>query len=124
LFAVEGIGAAIQGPVHRPLALLARALGEHALAEHHVARAVEAARGIGATGIVDQIQAEWSRPERAMSGDDQTVNENVFRRDGEYWTARCGRREVRLRDSKGMRDLASLLARPRVHVGLRAVAAG
>lgn len=37
---------------------------------------------------------------------------NVFRRDGEYWTVAFEGRVSTLRDSKGMRDLARLLAEP------------
>ena len=38
--------------------------------------------------------------------------EQVFRRDGEYWTVAFEGRVVTLRDTKGMRDLAALLAQP------------
>lgn len=43
---------------------------------------------------------------------------NVFRRDGEYWTVGYRGLLVTLRDTKGVRDLARLLAEPRreVHV--------
>jgi pimeloyl-ACP methyl ester carboxylesterase len=41
---------------------------------------------------------------------------NVLRRDGEYWTAAYGGLVVTLRDSKGLRDLARLLAAPRQEV--------
>ncbi len=37
---------------------------------------------------------------------------NVLRRDGEYWTVAYGGLVVTLRDSKGLRDLARLLAAP------------
>jgi len=37
---------------------------------------------------------------------------NVLRRDGEYWTAAYGGLVVTLRDSKGLRDLARLMAAP------------
>jgi pimeloyl-ACP methyl ester carboxylesterase len=37
---------------------------------------------------------------------------NVFRRDGEYWTVAFDGQVSALRDSKGMRDLAKLLAEP------------
>jgi pimeloyl-ACP methyl ester carboxylesterase len=37
---------------------------------------------------------------------------NVFRRDGEYWTVGHGGFVVTLRDTKGLRDLARLLAEP------------
>jgi hypothetical protein len=36
----------------------------------------------------------------------------VFRRDGEVWTLAYAGRAVRVRDAKGLRDLAALLARP------------
>ena len=38
--------------------------------------------------------------------------DHVFRRDGEVWTIGYGGRQVRLRDSKGLRDLHALLTRP------------
>ncbi|MEP7738319.1 alpha/beta fold hydrolase [Nocardioides sp. 31GB23] len=38
--------------------------------------------------------------------------ERVFRKDGEYWTLAFEGRTVRLRDSKGMADLMTLLAAP------------
>ena len=37
---------------------------------------------------------------------------NVFRREGEYWTVRFDGSIVRLRDTKGLRQLARLLAHP------------
>ena len=41
------------------------------------------------------------------------VSGNVFRREGEYWTVRYGGSVVRLKDAKGLRYLARLLAVPR-----------
>jgi len=43
---------------------------------------------------------------------DRPADDATFRRDGEVWTITWHGREVRLRDSKGLRDLAVLLARP------------
>ena len=40
----------------------------------------------------------------------------VFRREGEYWTVEHGRAALRLRDSKGLGYLATLLANPDVEV--------
>jgi len=37
---------------------------------------------------------------------------NAFRRDGEYWTIAYGGAVVRMKDSKGLRDVAVLLAHP------------
>ena len=36
----------------------------------------------------------------------------MFRLDGEVWTLRYAGRTVRMRDSKGLRDLAVLVTRP------------
>jgi hypothetical protein len=41
-----------------------------------------------------------------------TVSRNLFRREGEYWTVVFDRVVVRLRDAKGLRHLARLLADP------------
>ncbi|MGH7855697.1 MAG: hypothetical protein ACREQY_00070, partial [Candidatus Binatia bacterium] len=38
--------------------------------------------------------------------------ENVFRKEGEYWTLAYRGKVVRLRDAKGLRDIALLLANP------------
>src|SRR4051812_4812783 len=42
--------------------------------------------------------------------------EAEFAREGEYWTIRVRDRELRVRDSKGMRYLAELLAHPQREV--------
>ncbi|PJJ58222.1 pimeloyl-ACP methyl ester carboxylesterase [Mumia flava] len=50
----------------------------------------------------------------AVPGEEEAgrTPEQVFRRDGEYWTVAFEGRVVTLRDSKGMHDLATLLAEP------------
>jgi hypothetical protein len=105
LFVVEGICAAVRGPVHRHLALLADALGDRTAAAGHRAEALLQARAIGAAGLAARVEREAGDPPPA-GGD------HVFRRDGEVWTIGYGGREVRLRDSKGLRDLHALLTRP------------
>ncbi|WP_433298197.1 ATP-binding protein [Pseudonocardia sp. CA-142604] len=141
LFVVEGIGAALRGPVHRHLGILAAAGGETATAAGHFDRALEQAWGIGATLLVARTLRDaglaLSDPARlaeardlyralgvtrradelgsATEGggaDGLGASDNLFRREGEFWTLRYQRREVRLRDSKGLRDLAVLLAAP------------
>jgi hypothetical protein len=44
--------------------------------------------------------------------------ENLFHREGEYWTLGYEGRVVRVRDAKGLRDIAVLLASPgrEIHV--------
>jgi hypothetical protein len=52
--------------------------------------------------------AQAGRPTAAAAG----VARNLFRREGEYWTVAYDGEVVRLRDSKGLRHLARLLAQP------------
>ncbi|GCE02391.1 AAA family ATPase [Embleya hyalina] len=106
LFVVEGIGAAVRGPVHRHLGLLATALGDHTAAERHFAAALAAARGIGAARLAARIAREAGAAPATANGP------NVFRRSDRLWRLGYADREVTLPDSKGMRDLAVLLARP------------
>jgi len=105
LVVVEGICAAIRGPVHYHLALLAGALGEHEAAARHRAAAVADARVLGALALAARIEGE-AAPVPVPRAD------HAFRRDGEVWTLAYRGREIRLRDSKGLRDLHALLARP------------
>jgi hypothetical protein len=113
LFAVEGIGAAVRGPVHRHLALLADAFGDRETAAAHRAAALARARALGATALTARIEREGgSGPPPASDRPPADPADHVFRRDGEVWTLRFGGREVRLRDSKGLRDLHVLLTRP------------
>ncbi|MEU4169142.1 AAA family ATPase [Streptomyces sp. NPDC026665] len=58
LFAVEGIGAAIRGPVDRHLALLARSLGDDRTARRHRERALRAAEEAGAVALAERIAQE------------------------------------------------------------------
>ncbi|HEY2691509.1 MAG TPA: AAA family ATPase [Streptosporangiaceae bacterium] len=115
LFAVEGICAAVRGPIARHLGLLAAALGDRAAANAHFAAAAEAARAIGATQVATRIAAEAGAAPDPAAGPQEPGDPApgaVFRRDGDVWTLGYQGREVRLRDSKGLRDLAVLLARP------------
>src|SRR5204863_315577 len=71
LFVVEGICAAVRGPVHRHLALLADALGDREAAAAHRAEAVARARALGAAALVARIQREGAGsagPGRTPSG--------------------------------------------------------
>jgi AAA ATPase-like protein len=104
LIVVEGICAAIRGPVDHHLALLADALGEHEAAARHRAAAVAGARAVGALALAARIEGE-AAPVPVPRAD------HAFRRDGEMWTLAYRGREIRMRDSKGLRDLHALLAR-------------
>ncbi|GAA2835769.1 AAA family ATPase [Kitasatospora sp. CM 4170] len=124
LLVVEGIGAAVRGPVHRHLGLLAGVLGRSAVAREHFTAALATARALGAPRLAERIAREADalaplgpRPSAAAGeGEGEpgapAPDGQVFRRQGEFWQLRYAGEEVRLADSKGLRDLAALLARP------------
>ena len=102
--------------MHRHLALLADVLGDREAAAAHRAEAVTQARALGAAALMARIERE-ARPwpaagDRPAQGAGDGGPGHVFRRDGEVWTIGYGGRQVRLRDSKGLRDLHALLTRP------------
>ncbi|HMH35455.1 MAG TPA: AAA family ATPase, partial [Streptosporangiaceae bacterium] len=110
LIVVEGICAAIRGPVHYHLALLADALGEDEAAARHRAEAVAGARVVGALALAARIEQDGAGVPNLSVPDH--APDHAFRRDGEVWTLAYRGREIRVRDSKGLRDLHALLARP------------
>ena len=137
LLVVEGIGAVLRGPVERPLGLLAAAGGQPAAARGHFERAIGRCRELGATMLLARAlydggqtlndpgwQAEAAElyrrigcgpplPSAAAPPPHPATSEpNVFRRDQDVWSVRYAGQEIRLRDSKGLRDLARLLSRP------------
>jgi hypothetical protein len=140
LFGVEGIGAAWSGSVERPLGLLAAVLGRRRDAEAHFDAAVAANRTAGsplytARTLRDAGLALGDRARLAAAlhayrelGIEGRVGElqgrlgefhpspNVFRREGEVWTLAFAGKSVRLKDAKGLHDLAVLLARPGLEI--------
>ncbi|AEA26080.1 LuxR family transcriptional regulator [Pseudonocardia dioxanivorans CB1190] len=134
LFAIEGLLAGTWGCVAGHLGRIAALLGDDTAARRHLAVAAEldtaagAALGERSRRWAGPAQAGTARggPARAVPASDGRASdgrasdgtaavesgEAVFRRAGEIWTVGWAGREVRLRDSKGMRDLAVLLARP------------
>ncbi|HET7487044.1 MAG TPA: AAA family ATPase [Acidimicrobiales bacterium] len=137
-FGVEGIGAVCWGSVERVLGLLAATLGLRAEAEAHFGAALAANRRLGADLVVALtlrdaalalgdagLRAEAAGAFRRL-GLDQMVarlegaggagGANVFRLEGETWTATFAGATVHLKDAKGLHDLARLLARPGAEV--------
>ncbi|MFJ3789418.1 ATP-binding protein [Kitasatospora sp. NPDC090091] len=122
LLVVEGIGAAVRGPVHRHLGLLAGVLGRSAVAREHFTAALATARALGAPRLAERIAHEaaalaplgpWPPAPAGEAGPEAAAPDGqVFRRQGELWQLRYAGEEVRLADSKGLRDLAALLSRP------------
>jgi len=122
LFAIEGIGAATWGCVHGYLGRLAVVLGRTVDAEVHLAAAVRLDSAAGAA--LAQQTRQWladlrdeaaipasvlPAPTPAQAG---PVIDGAFRWEGEVWRIEFAGRAARLRDSKGIRDIAVLLAEP------------
>jgi tetratricopeptide (TPR) repeat protein len=59
-----------------------------------------------------ELQAARSILDRIEAAASATAETNVFRREGDYWSVAFEGRTVRVRDLKGMRYLAHLLAHP------------
>ncbi|MGW2720965.1 ATP-binding protein [Streptomyces sp. NPDC001492] len=116
LFAVEGIGAAVRGPVDRHLALLAAAMGDADRAREHRERALRAAAAAGAVALTERIAGETTGRQRDSGQQADTPSDTsgsaLFQREGPLWHLRYAGHAIRLPDSKGLNDIAVLLARP------------
>lgn len=85
------------------LAEALRAVGDIAGADRELAQALETARTLGMRRLVSEI-------ENATTSD--TANVWSLRRDGEDWFLEAGSEQARLRTSRGLDHLATLLANP------------
>jgi tetratricopeptide (TPR) repeat protein len=83
---------------------------EAALARMVLAEALRA--GGSEDHAVLELQAARTILERIEVATSATTETNVFRREGDYWSVVFEGRTVRVRDLKGMRYLAQLLAHP------------
>lgn len=101
-FAVEGIGAWCRGSVHEFLGLLARARGQPGAAADHFHAALVANRATRARVAADRVAGRLA----------VDATPSVFRPNGDGWELAWGGVTVRVRDRKGLRDLARLLAAP------------
>ena len=138
VFVVDGIGAACYGVVHGFLAPLADLAGDAAAAARHREAAVAANRRMGATVVASLIERhgvpwhppaqEAARPAAAAPVDAAPVDAGpvaaAMRFRGDAWELVYGGASATLRDSKGLRDLAVLLARPGREVAALDLAAG
>jgi tetratricopeptide (TPR) repeat protein len=94
----------------------------HAILEFRAAHATferigaasEAARATDAIGEMprDEIRAPTSQTRPTVADSAHRYAESVFRREGEYWSVVFEGQTVRLRDVRGIRYLARLLANP------------
>lgn len=130
-FAVVGAAVFSTGPVALQLGLLAAALGRPDDAAGHLADAAVRCDRLGARLHGDRARAELARVRAAASGAVRAGDDSPdgaappaggelspsdapaeFRREGDVWTLAFGGRRIRIRDAKGLRDLAVLLAVP------------
>ena len=115
LWLVDGIGGGILGVVAEPLGHLALALGEPDQGRAWLTEALAAYRAAGAVNLTSSI-------EHALAGESpspvdtasQPPNIEVaeLTREGRLWRVAFRGRSVVVPDSKGMHDLAVLVARP------------
>ncbi len=108
--AVDGIGAFLHGSVERPLGTLAAALGRPEDARAHFAAARAAHEAVAAARLVELTDADQRRALGPVTA--PAAGGAVFRHAGEVWSLEFAGRTTTVRDSKGMADLAVLLARP------------
>ncbi len=106
---VEGIGAACTGSVAWYLAMLASFLDHHADAKEYAVLARATHLRIGLVGDPPPLAEEAAAvvPARELS-----ASSAALVCEGATWAVTFAGRSRRLRDSKGLRDLAVLLARP------------
>ncbi|MFF0267649.1 ATP-binding protein [Kribbella sp. NPDC004536] len=104
-FAVVAAAVFTTGPVSLQLGLLADALDRPEDAAAHLEDAAARSDRLGARLFAARARSELARITDRDTG-------NVFRRDGDVWTLGYAGLTVQLRDAKGLRDLAVLLATP------------
>ena len=112
--AVVGTAIVFRGVVEHHLEVLAAALGRLEEARGHLERAVAAHERLGARPWALRSRSELERlaGHGPATAEEPGAGTGLFRRDGALWTLGYGGRTVRMRDAKGLRDLAALLAAP------------
>ena len=127
-FAVVAAAVFTTGPVTLQLGLLAAALERWDDAAAHLDDAARRCDFLGARLLAARARTELARVvaarDRPSRGNGDRDGGNVFRRDGDVWTVAFNGRTVPLRDAKGLRDLAVLLAAPGREVAVTDLAAG
>jgi hypothetical protein len=110
--AVEGIGAYCHGPVERQLGSLASLLGDQSASRQHFAAARAANQAMDAAFLSELTDRDerFASPLRARTS--RALTRGVFRRTGDHWTVGLDGVTATVVDSKGLRDIARLLARP------------
>jgi hypothetical protein len=119
---LDGTASVCLGPVASTLARLLGSVGRHEESDRMYERAIAICRRLGAPLLLARLEAERREgpPRFARDGAVDRVDlpgdpeppVNRFVREGSMWFVAYGGASARLRDSKGLRDLAVLLGRP------------
>jgi hypothetical protein len=123
-FAVVGAAVFTTGPVALQLGMLAAAMERWDDAAAHLQDAARRCDRLGAALFAARARTELARVRAALNDPSPDDGGNVFRRAGDSWTLTFAGRSVPLRDAKGLRDLAVLLAAPGRDVAATDLAAG
>jgi tetratricopeptide (TPR) repeat protein len=107
---VCGAAVAYAGAVDHYLGLLAASLGELSAAAAHLTAAAVQHHRLGATAWAQLSAQEQARLGQATPA---AAAANRFQRDGAVWHITYHGKTIRMPDAKGLRDIATLLARPR-----------
>jgi hypothetical protein len=107
---VCGATVAYAGAVDHYLGLLAASLAEPSAAAAHLTAAIAQHHQIGASSWAQLSALEQARLGEAAL---MAATANRFQRDGEVWHISYRGTTIRMPDAKGLRDIATLLARPR-----------
>jgi predicted ATPase len=107
---VCGAAVAYAGAVDHYLGLLAASLGEHGAAAVHLEAAVAQHYQIGASAWAQLSAMEQARLGRTVR---PAATLNRFQLDGALWHITYRGTTIRMPDSKGLRDIATLLTQPR-----------
>jgi predicted ATPase len=86
--------------------------GDRERAAELLFEAVAIARDLGLVALTKRIEALVGDERLPDQGEEAVGRRSVFRRAGEYWSIAFEGRSIRLRDVKGLRYLAALLAAP------------
>jgi tetratricopeptide (TPR) repeat protein len=125
---LDGTASVCLGPVAGTLARLHAAAGRHDEADAMYERAITTCRELGAPLLLARLESERRNgPPNLVGLSTQNAGQptsvvgkppNQFTKEGATWLITFSGASIRLRDSKGLRDLAVLIARPgrEVHV--------
>jgi hypothetical protein len=115
-FVIDGIGATVVGWVGEALGVLDLVRGRRREGEDRLRIAEDRYSEIGAPLLAARARDRLGA--KPSSFPVRPIEEGTLRREGEVWVLEYRGREIRLRDAKGLRDLAVLLDRPNreVHV--------